>query len=311
MGRIYEDITQTIGGTPLVRLNRVTEGCDAQVLAKLEYFNPLGSVKDRIGLAMIEAAEAEGRIGPETVIIEPTSGNTGIALAFVAAVKGLRLILTMPDAMSIERRALLKGLGAELELTPARLAMKGAVDRAYELAAKLPDAIVLHQFSNPANPQAHRESTAEEIWEDTGGEVDVLVAGIGTGGSVTGIGGLLKERRPGFHIVGVEPTTSPVLSGGRAGMHDIQGIGAGFIPENLDRSLLDEVVQVKDEQAYAMARRLAREEGIPAGVSSGAAAHVAIEVARRPEMAGKTIVMLVASCAERYLSTPLYRELVR
>ncbi len=311
MGRIYEDITQTIGGTPLVRLNRVTEGCDAQVLAKLEYFNPLGSVKDRIGLAMIEAAEAEGRIGPETVIIEPTSGNTGIALAFVAAVKGLRLILTMPDAMSIERRALLKGLGAELELTPARLAMKGAVDRAYELAAKLPDAIVLHQFSNPANPQAHRESTAEEIWEDTGGEVDVLVAGIGTGGSVTGIGGLLKERRPGFHIVGVEPTTSPVLSGGRAGMHHIQGIGAGFIPENLDRSLLDEVVQVKDEQAYAMARRLAREEGIPAGVSSGAAAHVAIEVARRPEMAGKTIVMLVASCAERYLSTPLYRELVR
>lgn len=310
MGRIYDDITQTIGRTPLVRLNRVTEGCSAQVLAKLEFFNPLSSIKDRIGLAMVEAAEAAGRITPQTVLVEPTSGNTGIALAFVAAVKGLRLILTMPESMSVERRALLRGLGAELELTPAADGMRGAVERAVELTRTLPDALLLQQFRNAANPQAHRQTTAPEIWEDTDGKVDVLVAGVGTGGSVTGIGGALRALNPKLRIVAVEPTTSAVLSGGRAGAHQIQGIGAGFVPENLDRQLIDEVIAVRDEDAFATARLLARTEGIPAGISSGATCFAALEVARRPELAGQNVVVIFASSAERYLSTPLYRELL-
>jgi cysteine synthase A len=310
MARIYDDITQTIGRTPLVRLNRVTEGCNATVLAKLEFFNPLSSVKDRIGLAMIEAAERAGRITPETVLVEPTSGNTGIALAFVAAVKGLRLILTMPETMSVERRALLRGLGAELVLTPSTEGMAGAVRRAEELARELPDALILQQFDNPANPDVHRRTTAVEIWEDTDGQVDGLVAGVGTGGSITGIGGELKRLRPGFRVYAVEPSTSAVLSGRRPGPHGIQGIGAGFVPANLDRKVIDEVLAVTEDDAYEHARALARLEGIPAGISSGAACAAALRVARRPEMAGRTLVVVFASAAERYLSTPLYRDLV-
>lgn len=311
MARIYDDITQTIGHTPLVRLNRVTEGVGATVLAKLEFFNPLSSVKDRIGLAMIEAAERAGRIGPETVLIESTSGNTGIALAFVAAVKGLRLILTMPETMSIERRALLRGLGAELELTPAAGGMRGAVERAYSLAESLPDALVLHQFSNPAGPEAHRSGTAVEIWDDTDGVVDAFVAGVGTGGSITGIGGELKRRNPDLHLVAVEPSASQVLAGKRPGPHQIQGIGAGFVPQVLDRDLIDTLIPITDDAAYQMARRLAREEGIPAGISSGATCCAALKLAAMPRFAGKTIVVLFASSAERYLSTPLYRELLK
>jgi cysteine synthase A len=277
MGRIYDDITQTIGGTPLVRLNRVTEGCGATVLAKLEFFNPLSSIKDRIGLAMIEAAEASGQLDSDTVLIEPTSGNTGIALAFVAAVKGLRLILTMPESMSVERRALLMGLGADLELTPAETGMKGAVDRAYALAESLPKAIVLHQFSNAANPKAHRMGTAQEIWADTDGAVDAIVGGIGTGGSISGIGGALKEKNPALYVLGVEPARSAVISGHRPGQHQIQGIGAGFIPQNLDRSVLDECLPVMDDTAFDHARALARLEGIPAGISSGATCAAALQ----------------------------------
>ena len=310
MGRIYDDITQTIGHTPLVRINRMTEGCRGRVLAKLEFFNPLSSIKDRIGLAMIEAAERDGHLQPGSTIIEPTSGNTGIALAFVAAVKGYRLVLTMPESMSVERRALLRGLGADLELTPAKDAMHGAVRRAYELAKELPDAIVLHQFSNEANPEVHRRTTAVEIWEDTEGEVDVLVGGVGTGGSISGIGGALKALRPSLHVVAVEPAASAVIAGRRAGLHEIQGIGAGFVPENLDRSIVDEVVSVSDEAAFGHARRLAREEGIPAGISSGATCKVALDVAARKGMEGRTVVVLFASSAERYLSTRLYRDLV-
>ncbi len=311
MGRIYDDITQTIGQTPLVRLNRVTEGCGATVLAKLEFFNPLSSIKDRIGLAMIEAAEAQGLIGPDTVLIEPTSGNTGIALAFVAAVKGLRLILTMPESMSIERRSLLRGLGADLELTPSEEGMQGAVNRAYALAKSLPHGIVLHQFSNAANPQAHRVGTAEEIWADTDGQVDAIVGGIGTGGSISGIGSALKEKNPSIYVMGVEPARSAVINGHRPGQHNIQGIGAGFIPENLDRTVLDECIPVIDSTAFDQARELARLEGIPAGISSGATCAAALHLARRPEFAGKTIVVIFASCAERYLSTPLYRDLLK
>ena len=310
MGRIYDDITQTIGGTPLVRLNRVTEGCGARVLAKLEFFNPLSSIKDRIGLAMVEAAERDGLLGPDTVLIEPTSGNTGIALAFVAAVKGLRLILTMPETMSIERRALLRGLGAELELTPAAQGMQGAVDRAYALARTLPNAHILQQFDNPANPQAHVHTTAEEIWADTEGRVDAFVAGVGTGGSITGIGGALKRRNPGLKVFAVEPAGSAVLAGKRPGPHQIQGIGAGFVPRNLDRSLIDATIEVTDEEAFAMARDLARLEGIPAGISSGATCAAALRLARRPDLVGATVVVIFASSAERYLSTPLYRDLL-
>jgi cysteine synthase A len=310
MGRIYDDITQTIGHTPLVRLNRLTEGCVAEVTAKLEFFNPLSSIKDRIGLAMIEAAERDGKLQPGATLIEPTSGNTGIALAFVAAVKGYRLILTMPEQMSVERRALLRGLGAEIVLTPTEEAMHGAVNRAYALAKTIPDAVVLHQFTNPANPEIHETTTAVEIWEDTGGEVDALVAGVGTGGSISGTGRALKARRPEVRVIAVEPSRSAVLSGKRPGIHAIQGIGAGFVPENFDRGVVDEVCTVTDDEALTFARRLAREEGIPAGFSSGAACKVAIDVARRPEMEGKRIVVLFASCAERYLSTKLYRDLV-
>jgi cysteine synthase A len=310
MAHIYDDITQTIGRTPLVRLHRVTEGCTATVLAKLEFFNPLSSVKDRIGLAMIEAAERAGRITPRTVLVEPTSGNTGIALAFVAAVKGLRLILTMPEGMSVERRALLRGLGAELVLTPAAEGMAGAVRRAEELARELPDALILQQFDNPANPDAHRRTTAVEIWDDTDGQVDGLVAGVGTGGSISGIGSELKRRRPGFRVYAVEPSTSAVLAGRRPGPHGIQGIGAGFVPANLDRKLIDEVLTVTEDEAYEHARALARLEGIPAGISSGAACCAALRVARRRDMAGKTLVVVFPSSAERYLSTPLYRDLV-
>ncbi|MEZ4436115.1 MAG: cysteine synthase A [bacterium] len=310
MARIYDDITQLVGHTPLVRLNRITEGAAATVLAKLEFQNPLGSIKDRTGLAMIEAAERDGRIKPGTVLVEPTSGNTGIALAFVAAVKGYRLILTMPESMSIERRALLRGLGAELVLTPEAEAMQGAVDRAYALARELPDAVVLQQFQNPANPAIHERTTAAEIWDDTDGAVDVIVGGVGTGGSLTGIGRALKPKKPTLRIVAVEPSQSAILSGKRPGLHGIQGIGAGFIPKNLDRNLLDEIITVDDADAYDTARRIARLEGIPAGISSGATAHAALQLARRPALAGKLIVVIFASSAERYLSTPLYRDLV-
>ncbi|MCB9525752.1 MAG: cysteine synthase A [Myxococcales bacterium] len=310
MGRIYQDITETIGGTPLVRINRMAEGAGATVLAKLEFFNPLSSIKDRIGLAMVEAAEAAGTLRPGTVLIEPTSGNTGIALAFVAAVKGYRLILTMPESMSVERRALLTGLGAELELTPAAEGMGGAVRRAQALAATLTDALILQQFENPANPAAHERTTAQEIWADTAGQVDVFVAGVGTGGSVSGIGRALKAHNPALKVVAVEPTSSAVLSGKRPGAHQIQGIGAGFVPPNLDREVVDEILQITDEEAYDHARKLARLEGIPAGISSGATAAAALTLAQRPELAGKTIVFIVASCAERYLSTPLFKDLV-
>ncbi len=310
MARIYEDLTATIGGTPLVRLNRLTEGLPGRVLAKLEFFNPLGSIKDRIGLAMVEAAEAEGRLKPGAVLVEPTSGNTGIALAFVAAVKGYRLVLTMPESMSEERRAMLKGLGAELELTPAAEGMAGAVKRAAELVRTVPGAMMLQQFSNPANPAIHERTTAMEIWDDADGEVHAFVCGVGTGGSISGIGRTLKARRPELTVHAVEPATSSVLAGKRPGAHRIQGIGAGFIPANLDRSVIDEVHAVGDDEAYDCARRLAREEGIPAGISSGATCKVALDVAARPEMEGKTVVVVFASSAERYLSTPLYRALV-
>jgi cysteine synthase A len=310
MGRIYEDITETIGQTPLIRLNRMTDGCLGTVLAKCEFFNPLSSIKDRIGLAMVESAEASGKLTSKTILIEPTSGNTGIALAFVCAVKGYRLILTMPESMSEERRALLRGLGAELELTPAASGMQGAVNRAFELAAQLPDAMVLQQFTNPACPKAHEHSTALEIWDDCGGTIHGFVAGVGTGGTITGTGRALKRRYPRLHITAVEPIGSQILSGRRAGPHNIQGIGAGFIPQNLDQSLLDEVIAVTDEQAYETARALAKREGIPAGISSGATCFAALQMARREAFRDKVIVVILASSSERYLSTPLYRDLV-
>ncbi|HTI35121.1 MAG TPA: cysteine synthase A [Miltoncostaea sp.] len=306
---VADSITELIGRTPLVRLGRVAEGAGAEVLGKLESFNPAGSVKDRIGLAMIEAAEAEGRLVPgQSVIVEPTSGNTGIALAFVAAAKGYRCILTMPETMSVERRTLLRAYGAELVLTPGAEGMRGAIARAEEIAAATPGAFVPQQFQNPANPAIHRRTTAEEIWADTDGAVDVLVAGVGTGGSITGVAEVLKDRKPGFRAVAVEPSDSPVLSGGTPGPHKIQGIGAGFVPGVLNTSIYDEVLTVDADDAFAMARRLAREEGILVGISAGANVHAAVEVARRPENAGKVIVTFLCDTGERYLTTPLFDE---
>ncbi len=310
-GRIYDSILDTIGNTPLVRLPKLSreDGCKADILAKLEFFNPLASVKDRIGLAMIEAAEKDGRIGPKTTIIEPTSGNTGIALAFVCAAKGYPLILCMPESMSLERRKMLMLLGARIELTPAGKGMRGALDRADELKRQLSDAIILQQFDNSANPDAHRHTTAEEIWRDTDGTVDAVVSGVGTGGTLTGVGEVLKARKPTVRMIAVEPEDSPVLSGGLPGPHRIQGIGAGFVPKNLDVKLIDEVVRIGNETAFALARRVAKLEGVPVGISSGAALAAALEVGARPEMAGKQIVVIIPSFAERYLSTALFDNL--
>ncbi|PKN06938.1 MAG: cysteine synthase A [Deltaproteobacteria bacterium HGW-Deltaproteobacteria-8] len=305
---IASSMADLIGKTPLVRLNKISQGLGATLVAKLESMNPGGSVKDRIGLSMIETALADGRITPESVIIEPTSGNTGIGLALICAIKGLRLILTMPESMSLERRKLLAGYGAELVLTPANLGMKGAIARALELVATTPKGFMPMQFENPANPEAHRTSTALEIWADTDGQVDCFVAGVGTGGTITGVGQVLKQKKPGVRIVAVEPTDSPVLSGGAAGPHKIQGIGAGFVPGVLDTAVYDEIIQVGAEDAFALARRLMREEGISCGISSGANAFAAMQLASRPEMAGKLIVFVVCDTGERYLSTPLFAE---
>ena len=306
MANIYDDITKTVGRTPLVRINKMARGLDVNLLVKVESFNPLSSVKDRIGVAMIEAAQRDGLLKEDSVIIEPTSGNTGIALAFVAAAKGYRLILTMPDTMSVERRHLLAILGAELVLTEGAKGMKGAIDRANELAAEIPGSFVPQQFNNPANPEVHRRTTAEEIWSDTDGNIDFFVAGIGTGGTITGVGEVIKKRKP-LWIVAVEPTDSPVLSGGKPGPHKIQGIGAGFVPNVLDREILDEIMPVTHENAGITARRLAREEGILAGISSGAALWAALEVAKRKEAKGKTIVAVLPDTGERYLSTWLFQ----
>ncbi|MBC7242424.1 MAG: cysteine synthase A [Anaerolineae bacterium] len=306
MARIFNDITETIGNTPLVRLRRLGAGLPAEVVAKLESFNPLSSVKDRIGVSMINAAEREGKIGPDTTIIEPTSGNTGIALAFVCAARGYRLILTMPETMSIERRKLLQALGAELVLTPGAEGMRGAVRKAEELAQSIPNSFIPQQFKNPANPEIHRQTTAEEIWRDTDGRVDILVAGVGTGGTITGVAEAIKARKPSFRAIAVEPKQSPVLSGGQPGPHKIQGIGAGFIPDVLRLDLVDEIIQVDQFDAMQTARRLAREEGILAGISSGAAAFAALQVAARPENAGKLLVVILPDTGERYLSTELF-----
>lgn len=308
MEGIVNDVTQLIGGTPLVRLNRIGKGLGAQIIAKLESFNPGSSVKDRIGLGMIEAAEAEGLINEETIILEPTSGNTGIALAIVCASRGYRLTLTMPDTMSIERRKLLKIFGAELVLTPGAEGMPGAIRKAEELAASDPRYFIPQQFRNPSNPDVHRKTTAEEIWEDTGGTVDIVVAGVGTGGTITGVAEAIKERKPDFKAIAVEPTDSPVLSGGKPGPHKIQGIGGGFVPDVLRMDLVDDILQVGHEDAGRMARRLAREEGILAGISSGAALSAAVEVAKRPENDGKVIVVILPDTGERYLSTWLFEE---
>ncbi len=304
--RIFPDAVETIGSTPLVRLNHLAADVQAEVVAKLEFFNPVGSVKDRIGASMIRAAEAEGKIGPETRIVEPTSGNTGIALAFVCAARGYRLTLTMPETMSDERKKLLRHLGAELVLTPGEAGMKGAIAEAGRIVSDEKDAFMPNQFANPANPRIHRETTAEEIWRDTEGGVDVFVAGVGTGGTITGVGQVLKERKPAARIVAVEPAGSPVLSGGAAGKHKIQGIGAGFVPEVLDRSVIDEVVQVSNDDAFETARRLSDREGILCGISSGAAVWAALTVARRPESEGKRIVTVLPSTGERYISTDLF-----
>ncbi|MDX6646186.1 MAG: cysteine synthase [Miltoncostaeaceae bacterium] len=305
---IAESITALVGRTPLLRL-RVGEGSGATILGKMESLNPAGSVKDRIGLSMIEAAEAAGLIEPgRSVIVEPTSGNTGIALAFVCAAKGYRCVLTMPETMSVERRTLLKAYGAELVLTPGAEGMRGAIVQAQDIAAATPDSFIPQQFQNPANPEVHRRTTAEEIWEDTGGEVDVVVAGVGTGGTITGVGEVLRERRPSLRSIAVEPVDSPVLSGGAPGPHKIQGIGAGFVPEVLNVDVYDEVITCSADDAFAMARRLAREEGVLVGISSGANVWAALEVARRPESAGKTIVTFLCDTGERYLTTPLFAD---
>ncbi len=309
--KVYDSITETIGATPLVRLHKIEKqyGLEAQLLAKLEFFNPLASVKDRIGVAMVEAAEKAGKISPEkTTLIEPTSGNTGIALAYVAAAKGYKLILTMPESMSIERRKMLKFLGAELELTPAPKGMKGAIERAKELVDELPDAYMPLQFDNPANPEIHENTTAIEIWEDTNGEADILISGVGTGGTLTGISRALKAKKANFKTIAVEPEDSPVLSGGEPGPHKIQGIGAGFVPGILDTGLIDDIVKVSNETSFEKSRELARLEGIPAGISSGAAVAAAIETAKNPENKGKNIVLIIPSFAERYLSTPLFED---
>ena len=308
MGQIFSDITKTIGRTPLVRLNRVTAGLHADVAVKCEFFNPLSSVKDRIGVAMIEAAERDHRIDKESTIIEPTSGNTGIALAFVCAAKGYRLILTMPDTMSVERRILLRMLGADLILTPGAEGMPGAIRKAEQLQREIKNSFLPQQFNNPANPEVHRRTTAVEIWEDTNGRVDAIVAGVGTGGTITGIGEVIKSKKPAFKAIAVEPVDSPVISGGKPGPHKIQGIGAGFIPKNLNTSIIDDVIKVTNDDSFAMARRLSKEEGILCGISSGANVWAAIEYAKRPENKGKLIVTVAASTGERYLSTALAAE---
>jgi cysteine synthase A len=311
-GRVYDSITETIGDTPLVRLNRMAKdaGSKADILLKLEFFNPLASVKDRIGVNMIEAMEKQGIISPgKNVLIEPTSGNTGIALAFVAAAKGYKLILVMPESMSLERRKMLMILGAQIELTDAVKGMKGAIARAHELVAENPGAVIPQQFENPANPEIHRQTSAEEIWNDTEGKVDIVISGVGTGGTITGVGQVLKARKPSVQMIALEPEDSPVLSGGAPGPHKIQGIGAGFVPAILDRKVIDEVITISNETALETARRAAREEGIPVGISSGAAIAAALEVGARPENAGKTIVAIIPSFAERYLSTALFEGL--
>ncbi|MEL6792377.1 MAG: cysteine synthase A [Pseudomonadota bacterium] len=309
--RIYDDITQTIGGTPLVKFARIAQdaGVLAEICGKLEFFNPIASVKDRIGVSMIDELEASGRLKPGGTLIEPTSGNTGIALAFTAAARGYRMILCMPESMSIERRKMLALLGAELELSPAGEGMKGAIARAEALAAEIDGAIIPQQFANPANPAIHIRTTAEEIWGDTGGAVDVFISGVGTGGTITGVGSVLKERNPNVKVVAVEPEDSPVLSGGGPGPHKIQGIGAGFVPDILDRDVIDEVLTIGNETAFDTARKLASLEGVPGGISSGAAVAAALEIAERPEMAGKRIVVIIPSFAERYLSTALFEGL--
>jgi cysteine synthase A len=307
-GRIYDSILDTIGHTPIVRFNKLAAdaGANAEILGKLEFFNPLASVKDRIGLAMVEAGERSGKIKAGTVLVEPTSGNTGIALAFVCAAKGYPLILTMPDSMSVERRKMLRLLGVDLRLTPAAKGMKGAIAAAEELVATLPDAVMLQQFQNPANPEAHRHTTAEEIWTDTGGKLDFIVSGVGTGGTLTGLAQVLKPRLPNLKIVAIEPEDSPVLSGGAPGPHKIQGIGAGFVPDILDRSQIDEVIRIANDTAFQTARKAARLEGVPVGISSGAAIAAALELGKRPENAGKRILAIIPSFAERYLSTALF-----
>ncbi len=307
MGRIYNDITELVGRTPLLRLNKITEGINATVLGKLESFTPLGSVKDRIGLNMIEAAEKEGLIGKDTVIVEPTSGNTGIALAFVAASRGYRLILTMPETMTVERRQLLKALGAELVLTPGPDGMRGAIEKAREVAESYPSSFIPQQFENPANPDIHRRTTAEEIWDDTNGEVDIIVAGVGTGGTITGVGEAIKKKKPDFQAIAVEPVDSAVLSGNPPGPHKIQGIGAGFVPEVLNTEIIDEIITVTAEDAFETSRRLAREEGVLMGISAGANVWAAVQVAERPENEGKVIVTIICDTGERYLSTPMFQ----
>ncbi len=311
MSRIYNDITETIGNTPLVRLQRTARehGAVAEVLLKLEFFNPLSSVKDRIGVAMIDDAQKAGAIGPDTVLIEPTSGNTGIALAFVAAARGLKLILTMPETMSLERRKLLKILGAKLVLTEGPKGMKGAIAKAEELHRQIPNSLILQQFSNPSNPAIHRKTTAEEIWRDTDGKVDIVVAGVGTGGTITGVAEVLKPLKPGFKAVAVEPVKSPVISGGAPGPHKLQGIGAGFIPVNLNTKILDEVIQVNEDDSAPITRQVNAQEGIPIGISSGAIVWAALQLAKRPENKGKTIVAIVPSSSERYLSTWLFADI--